>query len=90
MRDDFLASKDTDPIIETVIPKLTAYKALMSIREIQLTKQKEEMVAKKKAERMGIKKEQPIVDADEKKPTEEQIYAKKIKEEEKEEDEFAT
>ena len=48
------------------------------------------MVAKKKAERMGIKKEQPIVDADEKKPTEEQIYAKKIKEEEKEEDEFAT
>ena len=90
MRDDFLASKDTDPIIETVIPKLTAYKALMRIREIQLTKQKEEMVAKKKAERMGIKKEQPIVDADEKKPTEEQIYVKKIKEEEKEEDEFAT
>lgn len=51
LRDKFLASKDTDPIIETVIPKLTAYKALMRIREIQLTKAAEALAAKKKAER---------------------------------------
>lgn len=61
-----MASKETDPIIDSVIPKLVAFKALMRIREIQLTKYKEEMAAKKKAERMGIKKE-PVVETDEKK-----------------------
>lgn len=70
LRDKFLASKDSDPIIDSVIPKLVAFKSLMKIREIQLVKYKEEMAAKKKAERMGLKKE-PVVEVDEKKITEE-------------------
>jgi len=57
----------------------------MRIRDIQNTKAKEALAAKKKAERMGIKKEKSV-EADAPK-TEEQIYAKKIKEEEKGEDE---
>ena len=63
LRDKFLASKDSDPIIDSVIPKLVAYKALMRIRDIQLTKAKEELAAKKKAERMGLKKE-PVVEVE--------------------------
>jgi hypothetical protein len=51
LRDRFLAAKDTEPIIDSVIPKLNAYKALMRIREIQLRKYREEVAAKKKAER---------------------------------------
>ena len=70
LRDKFLASKDSDPIIDSVIPKLVAFKSLMRIREIQLVKYKEEMAAKKKAERMGLKKE-TVVEVDEKKITEE-------------------
>ena len=65
-----MASKDSDPVIDSVIPKLVAFKSLMRIRDIQLVKYKEEMAAKKKAERMGLKKE-PVVEVDEKKITEE-------------------
>lgn len=52
LRDKFLEAKsDKDPIFDSVIPKLCAYKAIMVIRNIQLRKYNEQMAAKKKAER---------------------------------------
>ena len=74
LRDKFLGVKDdNDPLIDSVIPKLCAFKALMRIREIQLRKYREEVAAKKKAERQGLgpKKEEPTEEEDPKKMTEE-------------------
>ena len=41
-------------VLENVIPKLIAYRSIMVIREIQLTKAKEIKKAKEKAEREGV------------------------------------
>ena len=49
---DKLLSQDAN-VLENVIPKLIAYRAIMVIREIQLTKAKEQKKAKEKAEREG-------------------------------------
>lgn len=50
---DKLLSQDAN-VLENVIPKLIAYRAIMVIREIQLTKAKEQKKAKEKAEREGV------------------------------------
>lgn len=52
LRDKLLA-QDAN-VLENVIPKLIAYRAIMVIREIQLTKAKEQKKAKEKAEREGL------------------------------------
>lgn len=52
LRDKLLA-QDAN-VLENVIPKLIAYRAIMVIREIQLTKAKEQKKAKEKAEREGV------------------------------------
>ena len=51
LRDKLLANDAN--VIENVIPKLIAYRSIMVIREIQLTKAKEIKKAKEKAEREG-------------------------------------
>lgn len=89
LRDEFLAAKEKHVILETVIPKLVAYRALMRIRDIQMTKYREEMAAKKKAERLGIKKEEPKEKEEEPKPEEKPpVYGKKKEEEKKDDEEF--
>ena len=40
-------------VVDTVIPNLIAFKAIMNIRNIQLTKQEEQRKLKEKADREG-------------------------------------
>ena len=51
LRDKLL--NDHVSIIDIVIPKLTAFKSVMRIRDIQMTKEREAKAAKLKAERLG-------------------------------------
>lgn len=78
-------------IIDVVIPQLTAFKAIMRIRDIQLTKEKEAKAEKIKAERLGITKQpsttEVAADKDMSKMTTKEIMATRLQEEEKESDE---
>lgn len=62
--------------MDYIISKLLAYKSVLLIRDIQLTKAGEEKKAKDKAEREG--KIIPIVKKDPTHMTEEEIYAMKL------------
>jgi hypothetical protein len=72
---------DKTPIIQqTVIPELIAFKAVLRIRDIQLTKYNEAKAAKEKAERDGRPVE-VAAEIDPTKMTEEQILAQRLENE---------
>ena len=79
LRDKLLANDAN--VLESVIPKLIAYRSIMVIREIQLTKAKELKKAKEKAEREGqiISAVAQVEEAkDPTKMTEEEIIAQQL------------
>ena len=79
-------------IVDSVIPKLTAYRSIMRIRDIQLTKEKEAKAEKLKAERQGASKKASTVDVtaedkDMSKMSTKEIMSHRLQEEEKDGDE---
>lgn len=72
-------------VIQEVVPELIAYKAVMRIRDIQLTKHQEELKAKLKGEKGGAPGNMPSGKEEEKDPkfmTEEELTAKRLKDRE--------
>lgn len=75
-----------EKVLDTVIPKLVAFKSLMLIRDIQLRKAEEERKRKEKAAsdaKKGVKAEEPEEAKDPKHMTEEEVLAARLEEEEK-------